>query len=161
MKFNYFNQDETKDLDTLKAKYKILSKQNHPDLGGCVESMKAINCEYELLFESLMRGKNIFGSNLEDALKEDKELREKVDAIISLEDIVIEICGSWIWVTGNSKPVKDKLKELGFKWARKKCAWYFHTGTFTKRGKKSYSLDDIRNRHGSKSIGKIRRKQIA
>lgn len=164
MKLYYFTESDTKDIDALKSKYKLLSKRNHPDLGGCVEAMKAmkaINCEYEVIFESLMRGKNLFGSMLEDALKQDKELREKVDAIISLENIIIEICGTWVWVTGDTRTVKDKLKELSFKWARKKCAWYFHTGTFTKRSKKSYSLDDIHSRHGSKSIGKIRRKQIA
>lgn len=28
------------------------------------------------------------------------------------------------WVSGNTKPIKDKLKAMGFKWAPKKKMWY-------------------------------------
>lgn len=33
--------------------------------------------------------------------------------------------GACIWVIGNTKPMKDLLKELGFRWAPKKQGWYW------------------------------------
>lgn len=29
-----------------------------------------------------------------------------------------------IWITGETKPIADVLKELGFQWSRKRMAWY-------------------------------------
>ncbi|MDR2597279.1 MAG: hypothetical protein LBC76_08180 [Treponema sp.] len=43
----YFN---SKTLDELKAEYRRLAKENHPDLGGDTETMKEINAEFDLLF---------------------------------------------------------------------------------------------------------------
>jgi len=39
-------------------------------------------------------------------------------------DIEFIIEGSWIWVNGNTYPVKEKLKENGFIWSNKRKAWY-------------------------------------
>lgn len=37
-------------------------------------------------------------------------------------NINIEICGSWIWVSGNTYGCKTELKQNGFHWAsKKKC----------------------------------------
>ena len=38
---NYFTHCKT--LDELKAEYRRLAKQNHPDLGGSTEEMQRIN----------------------------------------------------------------------------------------------------------------------
>jgi hypothetical protein len=40
----------SKTLDELKAEYRRLAKENHPDLGGDTETMKEINAEFDLLF---------------------------------------------------------------------------------------------------------------
>lgn len=47
---------------------------------------------------------------------------------------------------------KDALKALGFKWAREKKKWYFHTEAFRKRSHKKLSMDDIRNYYGSTEV---------
>lgn len=39
-----------KSLEDLKNQFKALARENHPDAGGNVETMKAINCEYDALF---------------------------------------------------------------------------------------------------------------
>ena len=47
---------------------------------------------------------------------------------------------------------KDNLKTLGFRWAREKKKWYFHTEAFRKRSRKKLSMDDIRNYYGSTEV---------
>ncbi|MBS0350771.1 MAG: hypothetical protein JSR33_06240, partial [Proteobacteria bacterium] len=32
----------------------------------------------------------------------------------------IEICGAWIWLSGDTRPHKELLKQNGFRWAPKK-----------------------------------------
>jgi len=48
--------------------------------------------------------------------------KDLINELMKLDDIVIEIIGCFIWVTGNTKPNKDKLKSLGFQWHSKKYA---------------------------------------
>ena len=152
-----------KTQDEFKQRYKELAKKNHPDLGGCVEAMKEINEEYELGFRANYKAsdKNLDGVDVEDLLKEDRELRAKLYSILGVEGIEIELCGVWLWVTGNTIPVKDVLKRNGFKWASKKKAWYFHTGDYKKRSKKRFSLDEIRSIHGSSVVNNNFKKAIA
>lgn len=83
---------------------------------------------------------------------EDEKLREILQHIVTMENINIEIVGCWIWVDGNTYEHKDSLKALGFKWAREKKKWYFHTEAFRKRSKKKLSMDDIRNYYGSTEV---------
>ena len=68
---------------------------------------------------------------------EDEKLREVLQSIISLQNINIEIVGCWIWGDGETYEHKDKLKALGFRWAREKKKWYFHTEAFRKRSKRN------------------------
>ena len=83
---------------------------------------------------------------------EDAKLREVLQQIITFEDINIEIVGCLIWVDGNTYDYKDTLKSIGFKWAREKKKWYFHTEAFRKRSHKKLSMKDIRNYYGSTEV---------
>lgn len=78
------------------------------------------------------------------------ELRSKIEAVLNLGgNLVVELCGLWVWVTGETKPYKEQLGKngLGFKWSPNKEAWYFAgVPTFNR---KRHSLDEIRNMHGS------------
>ena len=67
--------------------------------------------------------------------------------------IKFEICGTWIWSTEgeDTKPYKEILKTLKFRWARKKARWYF-AGMPKRRKGKSMPMDYIYNKYGSKNI---------
>jgi len=41
-------------------------------------------------------------------------------AILGLIGVDIEICGAWVWVTGDTRTHKEVLKENGYKYASKR-----------------------------------------
>lgn len=156
----YFKNVET--LEELRKQYKELLKKYHPDTpNGSTEATQEINSEYDTLFKVLKdrhesktttdNEKNDF-NNMKYDFKEDAKLREVLQQIINFENINIEIVGCWIWVDGNTYEYKDNLKTLGFRWAREKKKWYFHTEAFRKRSRKKLSMDDIRNYYGSTEV---------
>ena len=52
---------------------------------------------------------------LETVIKEVKEM----------QGVELKQSGTWYWASGNTKVFKDKLKELSFRFSRKRCAWYY------------------------------------
>lgn len=40
------------------------------------------------------------------------------------EDVKKEKKGNTCWISGNTKPIKDALKAAGFRWSKKRGAWY-------------------------------------
>lgn len=158
----YFKDVNT--LEELRRQYRDLLKKYHPDnANGSTEATQEINAEYDRLFKVLKDRHEKSADNKESNAKtdfnnmkydfsEDAKLREVLQQIITFESINIEIVGCWIWVDGNTYDYKDTLKSIGFKWAREKKKWYFHTEAFRKRSKKKLSMDDIRNYYGSTEV---------
>lgn len=159
----YFSNVQT--LEELRKQYRDLLKKYHPDnANGSTEATQEINAEYDRLFKMLKeqhdsksadgnQGSNKSAySNMKYDFSEDAKLREVLQKVINFDGINIEIVGCWIWVDGNTYGYKDILKEIGFKWAREKKKWYFHTEAFRKRSHKKLSMDDIRNYYGSTEV---------
>lgn len=142
-----------KTLEALKQEYKTLAKQYHPDMPNGDEAiMQHINAQYDETIKFIAN--NPFHADFKQAATEDiNAYKDIISSIITLKEIVIELCGSWLWVTGNTYLVKDVLKNAGFKFAGKKKAWYWRAEdeAFT-RSRKEYSMDDIRLRHGTQRI---------
>lgn len=133
---------EVTGINEAKKIYKNLAKKLHPDVGGKEEEFKALNAVYTDLIEH-----KIYFSN---DIKIDIELEKVISLILHFENITIELVGSWIWISGDTKEIKEKLKELGFKWASKKKMWYY--GEMKGRSHKEKSLDDIKNKYGSQTF---------
>ena len=142
-------------IEELKKQYKNLAMTNHPDRGGSEEVMKEINNEYDCLFQKY---KNIHKSAKGETFEAKKETAEAPDffrniinEIIKLQDLVIEVCGRWLWVTGNTFIHKGTLKDLGFRFSSNKKAWYLRDdedASFKKSGK-TLTMEQIRERFGS------------
>lgn len=155
----WFNECHT--IDEVKAMYKKLAKQHHPDLGGDTLTMQEINKEYAFASARAVKGANLSEQETEKEMEFSESYRQAIEKVIHLDEIVIEVVGYWIWVTGNTYPVRITLKEAGFFFAPKKQAWYFRTAEFkvSKGGKKS--LEEIRAKYGSEIIKEDKRKRIA
>jgi hypothetical protein len=82
----------------------------------------------------------------------DERLRKTILELLKLRDIIVEICGTWIWVTGDTYSVKGQLKALGLKYSSKKMAWYWVGAASNGHGR--YTLDQIRVFHGSRVVNR-------
>ena len=83
--------------------------------------MKEINNEYDLMVERLKRGYNFQSEKFENPpdITDTEEFKKVIDKIIHLDGIEIELCGRWLWISGNTYKHKQILKEAGCKWASK------------------------------------------
>lgn len=133
-------------IDELRQKYKELLIKYHPDnnQNDTTSIMQEINSEYDYLIKKL---KGEPTSN--DCSYDDSEFKSILDALVKLHsNIIIEVVGTWIWVYGpDTKEIKDKLKELHFKWSPKKQKW--HWGTSKHRVTKEVDMSFIRIKYGS------------
>lgn len=137
-------------LEELKKEYRRLCMKHHPDLGGDEETMKRLNAEYERIVRS-----GRFSDDMDAAhttADEEAAFRHILEKLVVLQGLVIEICGSWLWVSGKTFPYKDALKGLGMKFASKKKCWYWHPEGYRRTSHREYSMDAIRDMHGSRII---------
>ncbi len=142
---------DVKTVEELRKEYRKLLKMHHPDNGGDEETMKVINLEYDLAFARLSSCSNDGGECTgEEEKAENEAFKAVLNEIINF-NMEIEIIGSWIWCF-DCYAFKDRLKELGFKWAAKKKAWTWHFGEYKRYSKKETSLDGIRAKYGSQKV---------
>lgn len=150
----WFNSPKT--LEELKKQYKALAIKHHPDRGGKTSDMQAINAEYDALFNRLKDihattdGKTYTATT--ETTETSDEFKNIIDKLIHLDGIQVEICGSWLWITGATFKHKAVLKALKFRWSKSKRAWYYRTANYRKTSSKAFTLDQIRDLYGSKAI---------
>ena len=86
---------------------------------------------------------------------------------MAIPNITIVVCGSWIWLEGDTKPVKEQIKTVdtgatmkrGF--SHKKKQWYFSPEGYRKWGNRELSFEEIKNRYGYNAKESEKRKQVA
>ena len=142
---------EVTGINEAKKVYKTLAKKLHPDVGGSEEEFKLLNAIYNDFIENKIYFSNDF--------KIDLDLEKIISQILHFENITIELVGSWIWLSGDTKEIKDKLTELGFKWASRKKMWYY--GEMKGKGHGEKSLDEIKDKYGSKIFKKKENEKLA
>ncbi len=142
---------EVTGINEAKKVYKTLAKKLHPDVGGSEEEFKLLNAIYNDFIENKIYFSNEF--------KIDLDLEKIISQILHFENITIELVGSWIWLSGDTKEIKDKLKELGFKWASKKKMWYY--GEMKSKNPTPKSMEEIKSKYGSETLKTNDKKKIA
>jgi len=142
---------EVSGINEAKKVYKTLAKKLHPDVGGSEDEFKILNAVYNDFIEHKIHFSN--------ESKIDIELEKIISQILHYEDITIELVGSWIWLSGNTKEIKEKLKGLGFKWASKKKMWYY--GEMKGRNPNQKSMDEIKGKYGSQTFKNKGKEKIA
>ena len=150
--FKYFTPTP-RTLEELKKQYRKPVFQHHPDKGGDADKMKAVNNEYDALFSKLKdihqtKDGETYTARQTSAETAD-QFKDLINELMKMDDIEIEIIGCFVWVTGNTKIHKEKLKELKFQWHSKKLAWYLKPDNYRCKSRKSYEFDEIREMYGT------------
>ena len=150
-------------IEELKKAFKKACMSCHPDKGGTAAEFKAMQEAHDKRAAELAqsegaqqwaRNKKSDGTykTAEEILAEQQEFAEIFAKLMPLNGLEIEICGSWLWIGGNTKENKEALKGAGCKWANKKKLWYWHAGEWVKKIRKTLSMDEIRDLHGSERV---------
>ncbi len=90
--------------EEVKSAYRKACKKYHPDVNPAgLAIMKAVNEAFETLKQERFP-LTIYGDqNFSDY---GEALNQALNAIVHLAGINIEVCGSWVWVSGNTFPKK-------------------------------------------------------
>ena len=115
------------------------------------------DAEYDKLFERL---KHTYESS--DSYKEqtdrqkqaydwnkDKQIRDIITVLSKFLGLEIEICGTWVYVRGNTYPYRKELKSLGLSYNKYKNCWIIHFDDYYRYHKNPVSMSYIRDKYGS------------
>ena len=134
-----------------KAAYRKMSLQYHPDICAGGEHMqKMINNAYEVLKDF----QGSIGSGQSSELSQ--VMADTLSALVHIEGLDLEICGSWLWVGGNTYPNRSALTAAGLRFSGSKKRFYLNpdkkSGGKKKWYGKSRTMDQIRQAHGSRKV---------
>lgn len=149
---NYFENCRT--AEDVKQAYKMHARNLHPDCNpdkDTTEEFQEMSRQYE---QAWQRCKNIHVNAEGETYEKENttsasEYADLINSLLHMSGLIIELCGSWLWVTGNTYPVRKQLRELHFQYSSKKQAWYFHREPYWKFSKSERSMEDIRSMYGS------------
>ena len=153
----YFKECHT--IEDVKVRYRTLAKIFHPDCGGSNELMQALNTEYAVACNTVLSSDNVATDEAQDAMKLSEEYRRVIEQIIPLPGIKIEIVGNWLWITGNTYPVRLQLKQAGLYFASKKQAWYYRSEEYKTTGSKK-TLEEIKAKYGSEKVNSRKQPKV-
>ncbi len=145
----YFENCKT--LNELKTAYRVLAKENHPDCGGSVEAMQEINRQYEIAFNAIKNGSAQETNTAEEA----SDFIKIINDLIKIKGIKVELCGSWLWISGDTYRVKNQISAAGCRWSKSKKMWYWRPAEEAFRPRRgNMNMDEIRNKYGSRVLSK-------
>lgn len=146
MRTGYFTQCKT--LDKAKKLYYKLALELHPDKGGETADFQAMLNQFHAFrpTEEKYQG--------EAAEWNSRAYSSIVNDLLNIPGIIVAICGSWIWLQGDTKPVKEQIKAIdcgdfmkrGF--SRNKLQWYFSPVGYRKSSNKKMSFGQIASLYG-------------
>jgi len=134
--------------DIIKAAYRKACSVYHPDRNPAgLEMMKLVNEAYATLKDKT--GSEIVVTG--DISSYGEDIFKALSAVINL-GLDIEICGAWVWLHGDTRPHKEIIKNAKFRWAPQKKLWYYRPADYKSKGRGKFSMDEIREKHGSQKV---------
>lgn len=152
-----------KSIEEAKELYKKLCRQYHPDMNDTdtTATMQQINEQFTRAFETL-KNKHRAETQQDNTAEQNTETAETatefmqiINSLIHCEGLIIDLVGRWIWLTGNTYEHKDIIKSLGFRFASKKKAWYWHKLEDSCKSRKNLTLDEIKSKYGTQNFATI------
>ena len=78
------------------------------------------------------------------------ELDQVLGSMSSL-NVNAEICGNWIWISGDTRRYSQQLRKLGCEFSKEKAMWFYIPRSLPKLEKnqdRTFSIDESRGFHG-------------
>lgn len=129
-----------------KALYKKLCMENHPDLGGSVEAMQAINTEWDYLKSRLPRFDTGIHTDYSANAAREKAAREKAETIkadlrpmaakLTEMGIAFDIVGNWIWSDDR------RAADAGMHYSKGRNKWYWRPDNAESKSSRSHKSYD-------------------
>lgn len=141
--------------DAVKEAWRERIKEVHPDLHPELDRQLAqtINVAYEMLMSNFGKW-SCNQKSTEFSVSE--ELLKVYHKIAHYKGLEFEICGVWLWVTGDTWQYKTELKKHGLKFAKKKASWFWAPPETKKRKRRtSWTMQKIRSRYGSMGLDPV------
>lgn len=119
MKFKYFKADHLTTIEEAKRQYHKLCVKLHPDMGGSYEEFVAMGAEWEYLqkhnynIHETAEGSTYTDWNQETPDEVTSKFADIIEQLIHMEGVEIEICGSFIWLGGNTYDHKARNQGYG------------------------------------------------
>lgn len=149
------------DIDKLKKEYFKLAKKYHPDAGGTTSQFQQLQAEYEKLLKKLLSGSSLNTEQKENELFIDKAIRDIIDALINIEGITVEVIGKWLWIGGDTYPVRTTLKQAGLTYIKKGNQSYWVYKGVESSGRGKLSMEEIKNKYGVQKFDTQKTKKIS
>lgn len=157
--FKYFSKLET--IEQIRKEYNKLAFQYHPDLNKDPDAcriMQEINAEYQQAIKQVKSGEST--KDYFDAEKA-ANYPEIINKIISFTGIKIDLCGSWVWLTGKTFLYREQLKEIGFMFSHSKKAWFWNNNKQGfRRLRGFYSLKEIYEKYGKIPVETVEQQKL-
>jgi curved DNA-binding protein CbpA len=148
----------TDSVEDIKKEYRKLVLIHHPDCGGDEETMKLLNQEYFFLLKNFDKTSSIGTDGKEHKYTFDEERESEITEFLNKfhalqldSDVEADLIGLYVWITGNTRPVKDKLKEIGCWWHLTRECWYFKPSG-VRSGRSRGSLEDLADKYGVSNV---------
>ena len=147
--------------ESIRRAYRAWAKELHPDIGGTDEEMKELGKQYLFALKAIDGHQSTGTDGKQHTYKysEEKEsaILEMIQGIQNLRmpnSVTIALIGTWIWVTGETKPFATQLgkKGLGLSFSGEKLAWYFHLGGYRRRSAGSGNFQNMAMKYGYKEF---------
>jgi len=149
------------DLDSLKKQYFKLAKKYHPDAGGTTIQFQQLQAEYDILLKKLLKGSSLNTEQRENEIVIDQAIRDIIDALINIEGLDIDVIGKWLWVGGQTYPVRTILKQVGLEFIKKAGVPYWVYKGSESKGRGKMSIEEIKAKYGSHKMEAPKTKKIS
>lgn len=148
-------------LDEAKKMYRKLAFQMHPDRGGNeVEFKEMLN-----QFHAFRPATEKFKGESDQWVNFGPVYSSIIDQLLNIDGIIVEVVGSYIWLSGNTFEAKGKIKSIDTQghmeagWASRKKQWYFKPAGYRPRSRQEHTMDELRGMFGSTTVTRDSRKR--
>lgn len=157
----FFDTSIINTLDQLKKEYLKLAKKYHPDAGGTTVQFQDLQNEYEKLLKKLVNGSNLNEEQKKNEFELDEAIRKVMDSLVNIQNINIELIGQWLWISGDTRPVKEVFKSLKMFPVKKNDTFYWVYKGAESSGRGKMDMEQIKAKYGVTNLKAPQTKRIS